>query len=141
MKQAVTVTTLIEAPVKTAWDAFTQPEQIVKWNHASDDWHCPSATNDLRVGGKFGYVMAARDDSVSFEFGGEYTDVQPLQRIEYTLGDGRTVRVEFQASRDHQTRVTETFELEPTHTEEQQRAGWQAILENYRKHAESLVEP
>ncbi|GHF37899.1 uncharacterized protein YndB with AHSA1/START domain [Deinococcus metalli] len=138
---AITVDTLVHAPLNTVWIAWTGPEHITQWNHASDDWHCPRAVNDLRPGGTFSSTMAARDGSVEFEFGGEYTAVQPRERLAYTIGDGRAVLVTFEAVDDDTTRVTETFEAESQHPPDMQRAGWQAILENFRTYAESLDTP
>lgn len=143
--KTITVFAIVEAPIQTAWDAYTQPEHIVRWNFASDDWHCPGAENDLRVGGTFRSRMAAKDGSVGFDFGGYYSAVEPLKQINYTLGEmqggeaGRKAQVEFEALGAHQTKVTVTFDMENQHSEEMQRSGWQAILENYKKHAESLA--
>lgn len=136
--QFISVSAVVNAPIERVWDAFTQPEHIKAWNFASEDWHCPEATNDLRVGGAFSYRMAARDESMAFDFGGVYTDVLKHKRIAYTIGDGRTVDVQFKALNDTQTEVTERFELEGTHSEDQQREGWQAILNEFKRHAESL---
>jgi uncharacterized protein YndB with AHSA1/START domain len=138
MNKAISITAVVKAPLQTAWEAYTQPQHITQWNHASDDWHCPNATNDLRVGGRFSSTMAAKDGSFSFEFEGVYTHVEPHQRLAYTFGD-RRAEVVFEPVTPGQTRVTVTFDLEDTNPEEMQRSGWQAILENYKKHAESLV--
>jgi uncharacterized protein YndB with AHSA1/START domain len=138
MNKMITLSAVVEAPLQTAWDAFTQPEHVVQWNHASDDWHCPSASNDLRVGGRFNYRMEAKDGSFGFDFWGDYTDVQDLKGFDSRLGDGRALKVEFEALGSQQTRVSETFELENQNSEELQRGGWQAILDNFKQHAESL---
>lgn len=136
--QTIVVETVINASLSTVWNAWTVPEHITAWNFASDDWACPAAQNDLRVGGQFVYTMAAKDGSVSFDFGGEYTNVVQHERIESRLGDGRQVKVLFEALPSGQTRVTEEFDPENVNPIEMQRAGWQAILENFRKHVESL---
>ncbi len=137
MSPTITVETTVNAPVETVWAAWTEPEHIVKWNAASDDWHTPSAQNDLRVGGKFRCRMEAKDKSMGFDFEGEYTEIIPHQKIAYSMGDDRNVVVEFVAE-SSSTTVRETFTAEPTHSLEDQRAGWQSILENFRRHAESL---
>lgn len=134
---AITVTTSIRADVRKVWDCWTKPEHIVKWNFASDDWHCPKATNDLKASGSFSYTMASRDGKMSFDLDGVYSEVKPLSRLAYALGDGRKVTVIFE-EREGQTTVTETFEPEIIHAPDMQRAGWQAILENFRNHVESL---
>ena len=136
-KKSITVQTTVESPVEKVWNSWTKPEHITQWNNASDDWHTPKASNDLRVGGKFSATMAARDGSASFDFEGIYSNVKPNQRIEYAMSDGRTVKVEFEAS-GNKTRVTETFDAENENPVEMQRGGWQAILDNFKKYTEKL---
>ena len=134
----ITISTVVHAPLEVAWKAWTQPEHITQWTFASDDWECPEASNDLRVGGLFATTMRAKDRSVEFVFGGEHTNVQAHQRIESKMGDGRYMLVVFEAISSSETKVTESFEPESQNPREMQQGGWQAILENYRKHAESL---
>lgn len=112
------------------------PEHIVKWAFASDEWEAPHAENDVRAGGRFKTVMAARDKSSSFDFAGAYTTVRMYRLLEYTLDDGRKVKVEF-AELPSAVKITETFEAEEVNSVEMQRAGWQAILDNFKKSAES----
>ena len=128
----ITVSTLAAAPLAEVWRAYTTPADIVQWNAASDDWHTTTATVDLRVGGTFSSRMEAKDGSFGFDFAGTYTKVEPHARIEYAFGD-RTCAVTFAESLAGVT-VTVTFDAETTHPEEQQRAGWQAILDNFAKH-------
>ena len=135
--QEVIVQTTIKAPVERVWKCWTTPADITKWCQASDDWHAPHAENDLRAGGKFSTTMAAKDGSASFDFGGTYDRVEDRKLIEYTLGDGRKVSISFE-DRGSETTVTETFEAEGVHPVDFQRDGWQAILDNFRKHVEQL---
>ncbi|MBL7792336.1 MAG: SRPBCC domain-containing protein [Saprospiraceae bacterium] len=135
---ALIVTAQIQAPIEKVWACWTSPEHITKWCQASDDWHAPYAENDLSVGGKFKTTMAAKDGSVSFDFEGAYTAVEPLKTIAYTLADDRKVRIAFSAQ-EGETRVVETFEPENMNSWEMQQAGWQAILDNFKKHAEGLT--
>ena len=128
----ITVSTIIDAPLPEVWRAYTTPEDIKAWNAASPDWHTTSATVDLRPGGKFSSRMEAKDGSVGFDFAGEYTRVEPHRLIEYTFG-GRAGLVEFNESASGVS-VTVTFDSEPTHSVEQQRSGWQAILDNFARH-------
>ncbi|HUC80700.1 MAG TPA: SRPBCC family protein [Flavisolibacter sp.] len=135
-KTTITIAATVNLPVEKVWNLFTKPEHIVHWNNASDDWHSPKAENDLRDGGRFSYRMEARDGSMSFDFMGEYTKVVPHQEIEYVLGDGRKVNVWFTAD-GNTTHIKENFEAETMHSEEMQRAGWQAILDNFKRYAEA----
>lgn len=134
-KTTITVETLVQAPIETVWRCWTTPEDIVHWNNASDDWHTPSANNDLRAGGSFLYRMESKDGSSGFDFGGIYDSVNPHQRIVYTLGDGRKVEIDFK-SRNSDTLIKETFEAEGENPVEMQRSGWQAILNNFKKYVE-----
>ncbi|QRQ99873.1 SRPBCC family protein [Dyadobacter sandarakinus] len=134
--QKITVQTEIQAPVEKVWEMFSGPEHITQWNAASDDWHSPHAENDLRPGGSFKTLMAARDGSYSFDFAGEYVAVEEHRLIEYNLGDGRNVKLEF-TSGDGSTKLVETFDPERTNPIEMQQNGWQSILDNFKKYVES----
>jgi uncharacterized protein YndB with AHSA1/START domain len=133
----ITASTTVDADVQTVWTCWTEPEHITRWNNASDDWHSPRATNDLRIGGRFNTRMEAKDGSAGFDFEGVYTAVKPYDHIAYEMSDGRKVTVEFHGH-GHHTHVTETFDAEETNPVEMQRGGWQAILENFRKYVEAL---
>jgi uncharacterized protein YndB with AHSA1/START domain len=134
-KTIITIETTVNAPVEKVWEYWTKPEHITQWSFASDDWHTPSAENDLRPGGKFASRMEAKDGSAGFDFGGAYDAVTPNEYIEYTMDDGRKVKIHFSGDGD-KTRVTETFEAEDTHSIEMQQGGWQAILDNFKKYTE-----
>ena len=134
-KTNITVESTVNAPIKKVWEYFTKPEHVTKWNNASDDWHTPRAENDLRKGGNFNYRMEAKDGSFGFDFGGIYDEVETNKYIEYTMGDGRKVKVSF-SENGNATEVSETFEAETQNTIELQRGGWQAILDNFKKYVE-----
>lgn len=135
--QKIHIQATVSTDIKTAWDCYTNPEHIVNWNFASDDWHCPSASNDLRVGGKFVSRMEAKDGSFGFDFEGLYTDVIDLSKISYSMSDGRSVTVEFKTDGDR-TNINVVFDAEGENPIDMQREGWQAILNNYKKYTESL---
>lgn len=132
----ITIESSIHAPVKKVWAYWTEPAHIVKWNAASDDWHTIHAENDLRTGGKFSSRMEAKDGSMGFDFGGIYDLVKEHAFIESTLGDGRKMKVVFTPNGDS-THVSESFEAEKMNAIEMQRAGWQAILDNFKKYTEA----
>lgn len=133
----ITVSTVVAAPLREIWLAYTTPDDIKVWNTASPDWHTTSASVDLRPGGKFSSRMEAKDGSFGFDFAGEYTKVVPHTLLEYVFGD-RVGIVEFSEGNAGVT-VKVTFDSEPTHSEEQQRTGWQAILNNFARHVEAKV--
>lgn len=139
-KANITVQTTVNAPIDKVWKLWTDPEHVMQWNNASDDWHTPKAENDLRVGGRFVYRMEAKDGSFGFDFDGEYTTVEEHKTIEYRIADGRVVRIDF-VSDGNTTTVTETFEAEETHSLELQRSGWQSIIDNFKRYVESYKAP
>jgi uncharacterized protein YndB with AHSA1/START domain len=135
-KTNITVEVRINAPVEKVWHLWTDPIHIIHWNSASDDWYTPWAENDLRVGGKFLSRMESKDGNMGFDFTGEYSKVHPYRQINYRIADGREVKVSF-ASEENHTKIAESFETEQTHPVEMQRTGWQAILNNFKKYAET----
>ena len=136
-KTVITVQNTINATVSKVWAYWTKPEHITKWNNASDDWHTPWASNDLKVGGTFVSRMEAKDGSFGFDFGGTYDDVKENEYIEYSIkGDARKVKVYFTAD-GNSTKVVINFEAERENSEELQRGGWLAILDNFKKYTES----
>jgi uncharacterized protein YndB with AHSA1/START domain len=135
-KTIITIESTVQAPVEKVWEYWTKPEHITKWSNASDDWHTPYAENDPRTGGKFLSRMEAKDGSFGFDFGGVYDEVVPNESIQYTIGDGRKVNIKFNKTTAG-INITESFEAEKTNSIEMQRGGWQAILDNFKKYAES----
>ena len=135
-KTMITVANTVNAPVEKVWAYWTGPEHITQWNNASDDWHTPSSSNDLRVGGRFTARMEAKDGSFGFDFWGIYDEVKPNELIAYTMGDGRKAKVFF-TKEGNATKLVETFEAETENSVELQRGGWQNILDNFKKYTEA----
>jgi uncharacterized protein YndB with AHSA1/START domain len=132
----ITVQTTVNAPIARVWSYWNSPEHITQWAFASDDWEARDPHNDLRAGGAFKTTMGAKDKSVSFDFEGVYTAVKEPKLIEYDMSDGRHVKIEFAETPDG-VQVSETFDPETENSEELQRSGWQAILDNFKKHVEA----
>lgn len=132
----ITVETNITAPIEKVWSAYTTPTEIVQWNAASEDWHTTKSVVDLRVGGAFSSRMEAKDGSSGFDFAGTYTRIVPYELIEYSFGDRMAV-VEFSSGKNAVT-VRVTFDAETENPVEMQRAGWQAILNNFSRHVSRL---
>ena len=132
----ITVEVVVNAPLEKVWNCWTAPEHITKWCQASDDWHSPKATNDVRVGGKFLTRMEARDGSFGFDFEGTYTAVDLHKRIEYDMADGRIAKISF-LKEGNGCKIIESFEAETENPEEMQKGGWQAILNSFKKYAEA----
>jgi uncharacterized protein YndB with AHSA1/START domain len=134
-KKTITIQVKINAPVEKVWKFYTQPEHIMKWNNASDNWHTPRAKNDLRVGGKFFSRMEAKDGSTGFDFKGIYNEVKTNECIAFSMSDDRKVTIKFE-SIPQGTKITITFDAEETNPVEMQKQGWQAILNNFKKYVE-----
>jgi uncharacterized protein YndB with AHSA1/START domain len=132
----ITVETFVHATAADAWHLYNTPAHIVRWNAASDDWHSPASRVDLREGGGFCTRMEAKDGSMGFDFEGVYTRVVPQELIEYRMDDGREVAVHFAPAGDG-VRVRVVFDAESQNPAEVQRQGWQAILDNFGRYAES----
>ncbi len=131
----ISIETTVNAPIEHVWSAWVTPENIKHWNFASDDWCCPDAQIDLTVGGKFSYRMEAKDGSMGFDFEGMFTSIDANNHIEYALEDGRKVSITF-SKVEQGIRIVETFEAEDEHFGEQQKQGWQSILNNFKRHVE-----
>jgi uncharacterized protein YndB with AHSA1/START domain len=134
-KTVITVKATVTAPLEKVWKLWTDPDHIVNWNNASDDWHTPRAENDLRTGGKFLNRMEAKDGSMGFDFIGTYSLVEPMKRIAYTMEDARKADITF-LENDGTTDIIEWFEAENMNSIELQEAGWQSILHNFKRYAE-----
>jgi uncharacterized protein YndB with AHSA1/START domain len=134
-KTVITIEATVKAPIEKVWKYWSEPQHITQWAFATEEWHAPAAENDLRTGGKFSTTMAAKDGSFSFEFAGEYDKVETHKTINYTIGDGRKVQTSFQSS-GNETKVVQSFEAEDQNSIDMQRGGWQAILNNFKRHVE-----
>lgn len=130
----ITVTATINAANKKVWDCYTNPKHIVNWNFADPSWHCPSAENDMRVGGTYKARMEAKDGSFGFDFEAVYTEIIPERKFTYEFG-GRMATVKFDTA-GNQTTVTVTFDPETENSIELQQQGWQAILNNFKNYVE-----
>lgn len=136
MATKITISALVKAPLEKVWDSWTKPEHITKWNFAIDTWHCPTVSNDLKVGGKYIARMEAKDGSFGFDFEAIYDAVIEKQELTYTMTDGRKATTIF-VGKGSETSVTTTFDAESENPIEMQQQGWQAILDNFKKYVES----
>jgi len=136
-KAAITAEVEINAPIEIVWDRWTKPEHIIQWNNPSDEWRNSKVENDLQAGGKFLFAMELKDGSSRFDFKGTYDEVRIHQLISYTLEDGRKSTITF--TTDHGVRLTETFEPESTLPFDMQKNFCQAVLDGFKKYAESEI--
>lgn len=128
----LTITTTVHSTIEKAWDFYTNPEHIVKWNFANDEWQCPSASNDIRPGGKYAARMEAKDGSFGFDFEAIYDEVEIGKMFKYTMSDNRSVVTTF-SQQGEEVVITIIFDAETENPIEMQQAGWQAILDNFAK--------
>ncbi|HEY4326631.1 MAG TPA: SRPBCC family protein [Mucilaginibacter sp.] len=136
MSNKIIVTATINADVNKVWDYYTQTGHITKWNFADPSWQCPSAENDMRVGGKYSARMEAKDGSFGFDFEAIYDKIIDGKQFTYTMPDGRQITVVFN-KKGSQTEIDVTFDAETQNPEEFQKNGWQAILNNFKKYTEA----
>ena len=134
-QEKITILATVMADKQKVWDYYTQPEHITKWNFADPSWHCPTATNDMNVGGQYVARMEAKDGSFGFDFEAVYTEIHEGTNFTYEFG-GRFATVEFKETEGH-TEVTITFDPETENAIDLQRQGWQAILDNFKKYCET----
>ncbi len=134
--EKITINAQVSAEINKAWNYYTMPEHITKWNFASDDWCCPSVLNDMTIGGKYVARMEAKDGSFGFDFEAIYNEINKLKNFKYTSPDGRLIEIDFEAN-DNQTKLTITFDTDGENPIELQRNGWQAILNNYKNYTEN----
>ena len=137
-KLVVHIEAEINAPIAKVWEDYNSPEAITKWNQASPDWHCPSSSNDLRVGGRFDNRMEAKDGSFGFNFEGQYLEIIPYQKIIYQMDDSRKVWMEF-SEVDNKTILRIDFEAESMNPIEMQKAGWLSILNSFKNYTENSI--
>jgi uncharacterized protein YndB with AHSA1/START domain len=136
MEMKINIETVVKSDLDTVWFAWNNPEDIKKWSAASEDWHTTDSKVDLREGGTFSSKMEAKDGSMSFDFGGTFSKVIEKQLIEFSMTDGRFVSIEFSLV-ENGVKVAEVFDAESQNPAEQQRQGWQSILNNFAKYVES----
>jgi len=134
-QERITIRVTVLADKQKVWDYYTQPEHITKWNFADPSWHCPTATNDMKVGGRYVARMEAKDGSFGFDFDAVYTEINEGQNFTYEFG-GRFATIDFKET-NGQTEVTVTFDPETENSIDLQRQGWQAILDNFKKYTEA----
>lgn len=132
----IEISATVNGRLNDVWNAWNDPKHIVQWYFASDDWHCPSAENDVKVNGKFSFRMEAKNDQQGFDFHGHYIQVVPTTLLEMELGDGRLLSVRFLDEGNGSTLISESFEPASENLE-MERSGWQAILNNFKRHFES----
>jgi uncharacterized protein YndB with AHSA1/START domain len=132
----ISIKATIISDIKKVWDYYTLTEHITKWNFAMDTWHCPSALNNLSIGGKYLARMEAKDGSFGFDFEAIYDEILVNKKIVYTMTDGRQAIIDFN-TKHNQTEIIVTFDAENENSIELQRDGWQAILNNFKKYTES----
>jgi uncharacterized protein YndB with AHSA1/START domain len=134
IQEKITIKVTVFADIKKVWDYYTQPEHITKWNFADPSWHCPKASNDMKIGGRYIARMEAKDGSFGFDFDATYTEIKEGESFSYEFG-GRYATVEFKEQQS-QTKLTITFDPETENSIDLQRQGWQAILDNFKKYTE-----
>lgn len=128
----------INAPVDKVWEFWNEPKHIAEWNKPTEGWHTTRAENDLRTGGSFIFVMAAKDGGDSFNFRGIYTEVITHKKLNYTLSNGRTSIITFNGTGTGTT-IIEDFEPVTHVPENEQQLFCEGVLETFKCYVEGLV--
>lgn len=132
----ITIKVTVLADIQKVWNYYTLPEHITKWNFAAPSWHCPTVSNDMKVGGQYVARMEAKDGSFGFDFEAVYTEINKEKNFTYEF-DGRYATVEF-VETNGATEVTVMFDPETENSIELQKNGWLAILNNFKKYTDSI---
>ena len=131
----LTAETLINAPIEKIWEYWTNPQHIIHWNNASEEWHTPHAENELRIGGKLTLKMELKNGTDGFDYICIYDDIIPNERISHTTSDNRKTTILFTQT-DKGVKLTETFEPVTTVPLDDQQAFCQSILNKFKAYAE-----
>jgi len=131
----IVVQCMVTSPVSKVWKYWTEPRHIMNWNVVSKEYHCPSATNNLKENGTFSYTMSLKDGTQGIEYKGTYIDVIPEKLLKYEIEDGRIVTIVF-SQQGTETEIIQAFETENSNSAEDQQKGWQAILNNFKEYCE-----
>jgi uncharacterized protein YndB with AHSA1/START domain len=134
--EKIRINAIVDAPIEKVWEYWTKPEHIVNWNFAGDEWCCPSAANDLKVGGLYTSRMEAKDGSFGFDVKVVYNEVSEYKFISYTMEDGRQAETTFKVSEDG-VEMTTLFDAESENSRELQQQGWQSILNNFKNYTQN----
>ncbi len=113
--EQILITREFDAPRHLVYEAWTTPELVKRWWHAKRG-EVTVVEIDLRVGGKWRYVMVA-DDGFEVGFHGEYLEIVPNERIvstevyeglpeDVSEEEGRTVNTATFAEEGGRTMVT-----------------------------------
>lgn len=141
----LSVSTIIQAPKEQVWEYLWDPEHIVHWSFASNDWYCPQAIwNKPQVWEMFSNTFSAKDGSFSFDFTWKYDEVVEYEILKYTLWEmkdyfidaWRKVEVHLKETASG-VEITQIFDTEDENPHDMQIAGWKAILENFKKYVET----
>ncbi len=62
----IIIETTIKGTVENIWEKWSNPNDIIKWNSASKDWHTPKAENNLVPGGSFNFRMEEVNGTIGF---------------------------------------------------------------------------
>ncbi len=135
MQQKISIEATINADLKKTWNYYTLPEHITKWNFADPSWHCPSASNEMKIGGKYLARMEAKDGSFGFDFEAYYTEINLGNSFTYEFGE-RICTIEMTELENNQTAIKITFDPETENPIELQQQGWQLILNNFKSYTE-----
>lgn len=72
----IMITRAFTAPRALVFEAWTTPEHVRRW-YGTGEMRMTACEIDLRVGGRWRYVLEQADGGATHEFSGEFIDVTP----------------------------------------------------------------
>jgi uncharacterized protein YndB with AHSA1/START domain len=101
--RTLTLKKVFNAPVKTVWNAWIEPEHVVQW-WAPKGMKINIIEHDFKVGGKWKYSMPMPDGNL-FVSEGTYREIEQYKRIVTTadfkpMTEGVELHVEFEGDGD-----------------------------------------
>jgi len=82
------LTRVFEAPRERVWAGWTEPESFADWyGGAQSEVPLDSVSMDVRPGGAWRLKMFAGPGRVEIDWHGEYLEVDPPERLVFTVSD------------------------------------------------------
>jgi len=78
----VVITRVFDAPARLLFEAYSTPEQVMKW-FGPTGWPLTLCEMDFREGGRYRFAMTGPNGKQTTTFSGEYLEIVPNRKIVY----------------------------------------------------------
>jgi len=131
----LTARRVIKAPQKRVFEAWLDPEMMMKFMSPRPDMHVSEARSDARVGGRF-FVMMVADKELPHE--GSYQEITPYSRLVFTWeapwsAPGTYVTIDFNPVKDGTEVVLTHVKFLSEEARDDHMGGWTGILTKLEK--------